>query len=455
MKQRLLNIPKQLIRLYQSVFISSRFFLALGILVVSIALSHKWSWLLWPSLILTVLLILALLADQILLWSKKEFIHVERITPDTMSLSDVNWIHLHIDNLSKFDLDITIIDEVPYQFQIRDFSIQRSIKKEDHIELKYDLRPVERGEYLFRNINVFVKTKLGLAERRIIIEKPKNVAVYPSYIQMKKYTLMAFNKVSTTEGLKKIRKFGNNQEFDQIKTYVRGDDFRTINWKATSKRRELMVNVYDDEKAQQIYFAIDTSRNMLMPFNNLSLLDYAINSSLALSNIALKKYDKAGLLTFSKTINTTLKAVNNRGQLKKINEYLYRQQESQTEGNFELLYQSSRKFIKGRSLIFLFTNFQSKHALDRNLHLLKKINNIHLLVVVFFKNTELQTIIKQDPENISDIYDQTIAINYVQQQEQMLRELRKNGIQAILTEPENLSINSINKYLELKAKGLI
>ena len=96
-----------------------------------------------------------------------------------------------------------------------------------------------------------------------------------------------------------MRRIGHSYEFEQIKNYVRGDDYRSINWKATSRRGHLMVNQYEDERAQQVYNIIDKSRSMKMPFNGMSLLDYAINTSLVISNVALQKHDRAGLMTFS------------------------------------------------------------------------------------------------------------------------------------------------------------
>ena len=117
------------------------------------------------------------------------------------------------------------------------------------------------------------------------------------FIQMKKYDFMAIDHRLSYAGLKKIRRIGHTMEFEQIKDYVVGDDVRTVNWKATAKNAKLMVNQYQDEKMQPVYSIIDTSRVMKMPFNELKLVDYAINSSLAFSNIALKKGDKVGALS--------------------------------------------------------------------------------------------------------------------------------------------------------------
>src|SRR5690606_40532545 len=121
------------------------------------------------------------------------------------------------------------------------------------------------------------------------VSQNKTVPVYPSFRQMRKYELPAISNRLTEFGIKKIRRIGQNREFEQIKEYVVGDDYRTINWKATARRGTLMVNTYQDERAQQVYAVIDKGRTMKMPFEGMTLLDYDINASLVISNIAIRK----------------------------------------------------------------------------------------------------------------------------------------------------------------------
>ena len=192
-----------------------------------------------------------------------------------------------------------------------------------------------------------------------------------------------------------------------------------------------------------------------MPFNGLSLMDYAINTSLAISNVVLKKYDKAGLITFSDKIGTTIKADRKGNQLNKILHALYKEKERPNEANYELLYHIARKLINGRSLVLLYTNFESMYALDRVLPLLRRINKFHLLIVIFFENTEVQEFVKKEVKTVQGIYTNTIAQKFLAEKRAMAQKLNQHGIQVILTRPEDLSMNTINKYLELKSRGMI
>jgi uncharacterized protein (DUF58 family) len=436
-------------------FLTNRFFWLFGGIAACFALSFAVPALFVLVQIILLLAFLVVWLDVFMLFNKNTVVGCQRTLPNVFSLSDPNPVKIKLANRSSQVLNLTIIDELPFQFQQRNQSFQLSLKAGEDFTLSYDVTPKERGLYEFGAVNLFLSSRIGLIERRLQQTESMSVPVYPSIIQMKQFELKAFSKISHFQGIKKIRRIGHSYEFEQIKNYVRGDDYRSINWKASSRRATLMVNQYEDERAQQIYLIIDKSRAMRMPFNGLSLMDYAINTTLAISNIALKKYDRAGLITFSDKIGTTIKADSKATQLNKILLSLYKEKERVLEANYELLYYASRKLITGRSLIMLYTNFESMYALERVLPILRRINTFHLLVVVFFENTEIRDFVDQEVNTMEDIYHQTIAHKFLHEKARMVQILRQYGIQAILTPPEELTINTINKYLELKSRGLI
>jgi len=265
---------------------------------------------------------------------------------------------------------------------------------------------------------------------------------------------MALSDVSLT-GEKKVRRLGHSLEFEKIKDYVQGDDMRTINWKATARTGNLMVNTYTDARQQQIYCIIDKGRSMKMPFEGLSLLDYSINASLALLNVSLLRYDKAGLITFSKKIDEIVPADRNSIQLNRLLEALYKQQTDFKESDYEALVNIVHRRINQRSLILLFTNFETHASLKRQLPALVRMASRHLVCVVFFQNTLLKEIQETQPNNMEGLYIKTIAEQFDYEKRQIVKELRLHGILSILTTPHNLTIDVINKYLELKARQMV
>jgi uncharacterized protein (DUF58 family) len=441
--------------MWRDLFLTDRFFLFFSTVLVLFGLSFPFAFLFYVALALLVVGIALSLVDIGLLFRRQAAVTTRRITSKVLSLSDPNPIHLDIRNKSPFNYQVTVIDELPIELQIRDFSKRIKIDAGAEQRLTYEIQPLTRGSYRFGHVLLFLETPLGLAQRRVRTAEPMEVPVYPSILQMKELALKAFDRITHLQGIKKIRRIGHSYEFEQIKNYVRGDDHRSINWKATSRRNELMVNQYEDERSQQVYALIDKSRNMRMPFDGLSLMDHAINSALVMANVALQKHDKAGLITFSDVLGATIKADRKANQLNRILQSLYKEEERPLEANFELLYQASRKLIKGRSLLLLYTNFESMFALERALPVLRRVNRFHLLVVIFFKNTEIEQFAYQSVDSLEGIYMQTTAQKFVAEKQAMAQKLQQYGIQTVLTRPDELSVNTINKYLELKSRGLI
>lgn len=390
-----------------------------------------------------------------MLFGQKEGVVAQRVLGDKLSNGDVNYIQIQLQSKYKFRTNITIIDEIPFQFQLRDFKINLVMNPLSVTEKTYSVRPTERGEYAFGTLNIFVSSAIGLFQKGYRFHQPKKVPTYPSFIQMRKYELLAIHNKLHLHGLKKIRRIGHTSEFEHIKDYVLGDDIRTINWKATAKRDQLMVNQYQDEKSQNVYLIIDKGRVMKMPFDGLSLLDYAINASLAMGNVAIKKSDKAGLFTFSKKVDTKLKADNKPIQVQRFLESLYQVTTDFKESDYQKLLIEVKQHVRQRSLLILFTNFETLDGMNRQLPYLRSIAKMHLLTVVFFKNSELDELVYAQPKNTQEVYDKVIAEKLNYDKERIVRELRKYGIYSVLTRPENLTIDVINKYLEFKARGLL
>ena len=333
----------------------------------------------------------------------------KRSLPKRLSNSDQNRVEITYQSRYKFTTHITIIDELPVQFQKRDFEHHSIIKTPEEQRFEYLIRPLDRGEYFFGNLIVFASSPLRLVKRKFTFQNDKMVPVYPSIIQMQQYDFKALNNRMTDKGLKKIRRIGHSQEFEQIKEYVPGDDIRKVNWKATAKQNTLMVNQFGQERSQPIYAIIDTGRVMKMPFNGLKLVDYAINTSLAFSNVALKRKDKVGLITFSKNIETFVPAVQKSKHLGVLLEKLYSIDTNFTDSDYGMLYASVKRNLNQRSLLLLHTNFEHISALQRQLPYLVALAKKHVLVVIFFKNTTLDTLIATRSDDLQTIYHKTIA----------------------------------------------
>lgn len=439
----------------RTIFLTRRAFLLGWSVVLLLVLSWFWA----PALVVGKLAVLALvllvLADLFLLYGKRTGLSAERRTYERWSNGDVNPVTLLLKSEYGTDMHLRVLDELPVQFQKRDLVFTGLIAAYGRQTFEYTVRPVKRGVYSYGDIQAYVSSALGLVERRFSLAAAQEVAVYPSYLQLRTYELLAISDRLTLAGIKRVRRVAQHAEFERIKDYVSGDDRRTVNWKATARRGKLMVNQYQDERAQQVYALIDSGRVMKMPFEGLSLLDHAINAALVISSIAMRKEDKAGLITFSNTVHDNLAASRQRGHMQKILQVLYAQGTDHRETDMEALFSTVRRSIHQRSLLLLFTNYESVNALKRQLPYLQRLARQHLVVPIFFLNTELDADLQQRPANTEELYIHTLTERAVHEKRLIARELERHGLPAILCRPQDLTVSVINRYLQIKARGVL
>jgi uncharacterized protein (DUF58 family) len=407
-----------------------------------------------PASVATLAAIGLTLADYALLFFGPARVSAERLIAPRLSLGDDNTIRIRLQSTYRFEVSVLLIDELPVQFQERNWRRRLKITPRGRQIINYSLRPTSRGEYAFGYILAYASSPIGLVRRRFRAGEEVVVKVYPSFLHLRRYQLMAVTD-NAVVGAKKVRRLGHSMEFEKIKSYVQGDDIRSINWKASARSGDLMVNTYTDARQQQIYCFIDKGRAMKMPFDGLSLLDHSINAALALLNVALIRQDKAGLITFSQKINEVVAADRRSGQLAHLLEALYRQDTDFMESDYEALWVGTHRRLTQRSFILLFTNFETMSSLERQLPYLRHMARQHLLCVVFFENTLLKQLHESQPDTVEGIYIKTIADRFDFEKRQIVKELRRHGILYILTTPQTHSVDVIKRYLELKARQMI
>ncbi len=435
-------------------FLTRRLYWALGLVAFVMAAGVKWEPMLDVGQWLFVALFALLAIDALVLYIGARMA-AERQCASRFSLGDDNEVRIVVANRSPMALKMEVVDELPPQLQQRDFTLKTKLKAREGKTFTYNIRPVERGVYAFGHILLFVSTRMGLAQRRIRTAKPQEVKVYPSFLKLRKYELMAASNNFVEVGLKRVRRAGNNTEFEQVRDYVQGDDYRTINWKATARRNHLMVNSYQDERSQQIFSVIDKGRLMQQSFNGMTLLDHAINAALVLSYVAINKQDKAGLVTFADQMDTFVPADRRPTQMQLMLESLYSQQTTFGDSDYSILCPAVNRLVGKRSFMMLYTNFTDFASLERQLPFLRLFNRYHRLLVVFFEDVELGEFTRTPMHSMEELYQHVVGEKLLYERRLIASTLMQNGIHSLLTSPEQLTVNAINKYLEMKSRQLL
>ena len=393
--------------------------------------------------------------DVLLLFGRGRTLTVQRMLPERWHLAEENAVKLQLQHNFGYTINIECIDELPVQFQLRDFVLHKRLAAGEEALLTYELKPLSRGIYHFEHAITFITSPLSLLKRRIFAAAPADVKVYPTTRYVKSYQLLATSDRYQLAGTRKIRRLGHSLEFEQIKEYVNGDDIRTINWKATARKSNMMVNTFTDVRAQMIYCIIDKGRSMKMPFEGMTLMDHSIKSALTFMNVALHRHDKVGLITFAAGVQDIIPAESSPGQMNKILETLYHQHTDFLDADFERLVTVTRHKLTQRSFLMLYTNFESLTSLERQMPFLRGLAKRHLLCVVFFENTTIKELKDAQPDTTEGIYTKTIVDRFDYEKKQMVMELRRYGIIAVLTTPEKLTVDVVNNYLELKSRQSI
>ena len=429
-------------------FLRRRFYLLLLAVALITGAGFGFAPLYTVGRLLTLALFLATVTDIVLLWHKRA-VTAERRLSTRFSNGDDNPVTISVESTYPFPVRFEVIDELPFQFQQRDNTSHIS-SFTSQFSFKTSLRPTRRGIYSFGHVMVFASTRLGLVERRYRCAAPCDVSVYPSYQKLHQYELMAISRNLQEPGIKRIRRIGHNTEFEHIRDYLKGDDYRTINWRATARLSRPMVNVYQDERSQQVFSIVDKGRVMQQAFEGMTLLDYAINASLALSYVAMRKEDRAGLITFADSVGTFVAADRRSGHINKLMETLYAEQTDFGETDFSALSVAVGRHINKHSLLILYTNFMGLVSLQRQLPFLQQIARRHRLLVVFFEDVELLQFLATPAATKEEVCQHEVAEKFAAEKQLISATLRQYGILSLLTTPQDLSVGVINRYLAIR-----
>lgn len=435
-------------------FLTRRFYIALIVVILLLGSGYV----LAPFFVIgqwTLFVLLLVVSADVYSLYRIRGIQAFRQCADRFSNGDENEVSIRVESSYPYPVSLEVIDEIPVVFQKRDVDFRTKLQANEGKTITYRLRPTRRGVYSFGYVRVFVTGRIGLVSRCYTCAEPLDIKVYPSYLMLHQYELLAMSDNLTELGIKRVRRVGHHTEFEQIKEYVKGDDYRTINWKASARRHQLMVNVYQDERSQQIYSVIDKGRVMQQAFRGMTLLDYAINASLVLSYVAMRKDDKAGLVTFNEYFDTFVPASKQVGQMQTLLENLYKQETTFGETDFSALCGHLGKHVNKRSFLVLYTNFSNMTSLNRQLVYLQQLARQHRVLVVFFEDADLKEYIAGKSVTTEDYYRHVIAEKFAFEKRLIVSTLKQHGIYSLLTTPDKLSIDVINKYLEMKSRQLL
>jgi len=381
---------------------------------------------------------------------------VSREMEGRFAMGAENDVKIKLTNFSRRRVTFIVKDEYPARMELMSPREARlTVPPARTRSWSYSLLPTARGSYNFGKTVLRFRTRLGLAWRQIAYPNETDVKVYPDIREAKKHELFAHKNRRQDPGLRRMRLRGQGREFESMREFVIGDEIRHISWPATARRGKLITRQYTIERSQNIVVMLDTGRLMTARIGNLSKLDHAINATLSISYVATAGGDNVGLIAFSRKIVSYLPPRKGRDQINRLMESLYSLEPQMIEPSYSRAFNFFGANYHRRSLVVILTDLVDRDASAELLIHTSKLIPRHLPLIITIGDTDLRELVRSTPAVPADVYRQAFAEDVLRQRDEALSRIRHAGGLAIDVPAARLSIELVNKYMEVKERGLL
>jgi uncharacterized protein (DUF58 family) len=432
-----------------------RFFwlMAAGLLLLSLGWLDRR--LLYAIIAYDIILILVAALDYLNSEKRSDF-KVVRELEDRFAMGADNLVTIKIANHSRRAVTFIVKDEYPAQMELLDpREAQLTIPAGRTRIWRYRLLPTARGNYGFGDTAVRFRTRLGLLWHQLIYPTARDVKVYPDIREAKKNELYAHRNRRPEAGLRRMRLRGQGREFESLREFVTGDEIRHISWAATARRGKLITRQYMIERSQNVVVMLDTGRLMTARIGRLSKLDHAINATLSIAYVAASGGDNVGLVVFSRRVLGYLPPRRGHDQINRVMEALYNVEPQMIEPSYKRAFNFFDANCHRRALVVILTDLVDRDASAELLAHTSKLVPRHLPLIVTIGDTDLREMVRAAPAKASDVYRQSVAEEILHQREEALSRIRRAGGLALDVPAGHLSLELVNKYLEVKERGLL
>lgn len=422
---------------------------ALLVIAPLLVCGEAWAWVALSCDCL--LLALALLEARYL---RARLPELSRELPPRLSLGD-NTITLQLRNNSSNRMRGRICDDAPDSFECTPRELSFELAPLQHCTLTYTLQVRARGQYQFGSLHMRVDGPLGLGATIAIQAANADVRVYPSPRGPLRYELALRRGALSGVGVRRAGRPGGAGELDQLREYVPGDALRDLAWKASAKRLHPITRVHDQEQSQTIMIALDAGRLMAAPLGDFCKLDHAIHAALLLAWVALRAGDAVGIVIFEQEVLGSLLPARGRSQYRRILECVYAVEASDAYVDFRALTSFVRSHVPRRSLLLLFSDLVDESQARPLSAELPKLSPKHLPLCVTLRDPVTSQLAQAQANDVSEVYLRAAASDLVAERALTKRLLTRAGVQVLEASAQQLSIETVNRYLDIKRQQVL
>ncbi len=414
-------------------------------------------WLLTAVLLYNAVLAACAVADFLAAPQPDEAIALTRAVDDKLALGAPNAVVIEVRNRTSAPLALTLRDLPPPTFALDRAVEGRLLLPPDPrpVRFVYHVTPPAKGDFTFGDLYFQYPGRLGLVRRQAVMPARRSVKVYPNLVETAKYELLARRGRLMQLGIRAARVRGGGSEFESLREYVPGDEYKKIDWSATARRGKLISRQYEAERSQNILLLLDTGRNMLQAVQKMAKLDYVVNTALMLAYVAAASDDKVGLMAFDADVRVYLPPAKSKAQVYGILESLYNLEARMVETDYKAAFQNLSTRWRRRSLVVLFTDLVDPDSSIQILDAVPMISDLHRVVCVTVSDPNILAAAKSVPTDSAGVYRKAVATQVLQERRAAISVLKRRGVWTIDSPPEELSADLINHYLDLKSRSLI
>jgi len=427
--------------------------LVLGFIPLSLAWGRPW--LRWVTLGYDVLILLAAFVDARTSLLPPG-VRIAREFSGRFAVGAETEVHVKVSNGTPRPLSLILKDEFPPQMTISGLREGKMrVAAQSSAALVYALKPPKRGVFEFGSIAVRYLSRFGLVWREQQIREAQSVKVYPNMRRAREAELKALGARSLVSSHRKTSWRGEGREFESMRDYVHGDELRHVSWTATARRGKLVTRQYQVERDQTILIAIDAGRLMTARIERETKLDSAVHAALALMSAAARGGDNSGLLVFGRRIKAFLPPRRGREHMEAALEALHAIEPEMIEPSYARAFEFIAGNSKRRSLVVVLTDLVDEEGSRDLLTSLRLLRPRHLPLVVTIGDRDLKALVREPPEDARELFTQSVAEEIMYQRETALRLVESQGGLALDVTAAALAPALLEKYLQVKERGLL
>jgi uncharacterized protein (DUF58 family) len=380
---------------------------------------------------------------------------VRRIWKEALGLTQLAQVAIEVRNSSNSHVSLRVTDEAPETFS-RDLpGIQLEVSAGGSASGSYSIEPRSRGDAKCGDVWLRYASPLCMGERWARARLSQNVRVYPNLgeAQRMRIYLIRSRQIELEKRLKRQR--GQGREFESLREYRAGDEFRDISWSATARRGKLITKLYQVERSQTVWLVLDAGRLLRARVGQLKKLDHAVNAALSLAQVALFSGDLVALLAYDRNLQQRVAPGRGMHHLRTLIESLSQIRAETSEADHLLAAKTLLSLQNRRSLVVWLTDIAETAATPEVIECTAAIASRHLVLFGIMAQTELRNIVAVSPDTVHEMYRYSAALEIVHRRELLLRQLRRQGAMVLEAAPAGLSTALANQYLEVKERSLL